>query len=135
MSGIRLLIVEDGCRHMALAANCFNIRQGKKLWILAAVGDMAGSASRLLHYLMFVGPWASQIGVAFEARGYLLRECTLNLFLRNGMGVVTNSTLHRTIVDLVVNRRSELGLDAGMTPIAKRGLRGFQQPPFLAGMD
>lgn len=135
VSGICLLVIEDGCRHVALATNCVDVLKGKELWIPAAVGDMAGSAPRLLHYLVFVGPWAGKIGVAFETRGYLLRECALNLLLRNGMGVVTNSALYGTIVDLMMNRGCEFGLDTGMASITKRRLRGFQQLPFLAAVD
>ncbi len=135
VSGVGLLVVERRRRQMTLKANGVYVRQNQKLWILASVRRMAGCATHLLDHAMFIDPRAGQIGMALEARRYLLLDCALQLLLKNGMGIVARSTLHRTVVDLVVNWRGELSLDAAMTPIAKRGLRGFQQLPFLTGVD
>lgn len=96
---------------------------------------MAGSTAHLLDYAMFIDPRAGQIGMALEACRYLLLDRALQLLLENGMGIVACGTFHRTVVDLMVNGSGKLSPDAAMAPIAKRGLRVFQQLPFLTGVD
>lgn len=126
VSGIGLLIVESCRRQMTLKANGVDVGKNQKPWILAPVRCMAGSTSHLLNHAMFIDPWAGQIGMALEARRYLLLDRALQLLFENGMGIVTCGTFHRTVVDFMVDGGGKLSLDGTMTPIAERGLCGFQ---------
>lgn len=118
VSCISLLIVESRRRQMALKADGVNVGQNEELWILASVRSMARRAANLFDRFVLVNPRSGQIGVALETCRHLLLDRTLQLLLQNGMRIVTGGTLHRAVIDLVMNGRGELVLDAGMASIA-----------------
>lgn len=96
---------------------------------------VTGRAACLLDGSVFEHPWASEIGVAFQTSGSLLRDGRLQARFKSAVRIVTRGALDGAVVDLVVNWCGELGLDAGMTLVAEGGLRGLQQLPFLACVD
>ena len=84
---------------------------------------------------VFVNPWSSKIGVAFQTGRCLLRDARLQARLECVVRIVAIGALDGNITSLVVHRLGELGLNTRVALIAKCGLRSFQQLPFFAVMD
>lgn len=119
---------------MALQTNGVDVRQVQQLGIVAAVRLMTRRAARLFDGCMLVHPGAGQIRMAFQARGCLLRDARLKARFKCIVWIVTRGALNGTVVDLVMHRCGEFGLDAGMALVAQAGLRRLQLLPFLACM-
>ena len=117
---------------MTLQADGVDVCQGQELWVLAAVRCVAGGAASLFDGRVFVNPWSSKIGVAFQTGGCLLRNARLQARLECVVRIVAIGALDGNITSLVVHRLGELGLDTGVALIAKCGLRRLQQLPFFA---
>ena len=96
---------------------------------------VTGRAACLLDGSVFVYPWASEIGVALQTSGGLLRDGRLQARFKSAVRIVTRGALDGSVVDLVVNWCGELGSDVGMTLVAEGRLRGLQQLPFLVFVD
>jgi len=120
---------------VTLQADGVDVCQGQELWVLAAVRCVAGGAASLFDGRVFVNPWSSKIGVAFQTSRCLLRDARLQARLECVVRIVAIGALNGTVTGLVVHRLGKLGLDTCVALIAKCRLRRFQQLPFFARVD
>ncbi len=119
---------------MALQADGVHIRFSQELWVLVAVGRMAGHAACLLHGAVLIYPRPGQLRVAFETGSNLLVDGGLQLRFEVCVRIVAGGALHRTVPGFMVHRLGELGFNTGVAFIAERRLRGLQQLRIFAGV-
>jgi len=120
---------------MTLQANGVDVGQVEEFGIFATMRRMTGRAARLFDGSVFVHPWASEVSVALQTRGNLLRNASLEARLKGIVRIVTSGAPCRAIINLVVDRRGKLRFNRRVALIAKGRLQGLQQLLLLARMD
>jgi hypothetical protein len=135
VSRIHVGIGNRGRWEVTLQAYRVDVGEVQKLGIVAAVRLVTCRAAGLFDGSVFVHPWTYQVRVALQACGGLLRDRRLQSRFKCAVRIVTCGALDRVIIDLVMNRGGELGLDAGVALITEDRLRRLQKLPFLSCMD